>query len=153
MVLFFTPIPILIHNWHCVCFLYESIVNQFFIHKYTYIFYFLNKRPCPKTKFYLISWVQNYAFTLGEFRKYSGLITGVLQTLSVKITDLSKLPGSGQFGRIAGVRVQMGIELHSSLPHPQESDLLLTLRRLMSYIYGAPILDVSRSHTTTQHSR
>ena len=30
---------------------------------------------------------------------------------------------------------------------------LLTLRRLISYIYGAPILDVSRSHTTTHHSR
>jgi len=30
---------------------------------------------------------------------------------------------------------------------------LLTLRRLVSYIYGAPILDVSRSHTTTHHSR
>ena len=32
---------------------------------------------------------------------------------------------------------------------------VLTLRRLMSYIYiyGAPILDVSRSHTTTQHTR
>ena len=29
----------------------------------------------------------------------------------------------------------------------------LTLRLLMSYIYGAPILDVSRSHTTKQHSR
>jgi len=29
----------------------------------------------------------------------------------------------------------------------------LTFRRLMSYIYGAPILDVSRSHATTQHSR
>ena len=31
----------------------------------------------------------------------------------------------------------------------------LTLRWLRSYIYiyGAPILDVSRSHTTTQHSR
>ena len=27
---------------------------------------------------------------------------------------------------------------------------ILTLRLLMSYIYGAPILDVSRSHTTTQ---
>jgi len=27
--------------------------------------------------------------------------------------------------------------------------ILLTLRWLMSYIYGAPILDVSRSHTTT----
>ena len=33
------------------------------------------------------------------------------------------------------------------------NELTLTLRRLMSYIYGAPILDVSRSHTTTQHSR
>jgi len=29
----------------------------------------------------------------------------------------------------------------------------LTFRRLMSYIYGAPILDVSRSHTMAQHSR
>jgi hypothetical protein len=29
----------------------------------------------------------------------------------------------------------------------------LTLSLLMSYTYGAPILDVSRSHTTTQHSR
>jgi len=29
----------------------------------------------------------------------------------------------------------------------------LTPRLLMSYIYGAHILDVSRSHTTTQHSR
>ena len=29
----------------------------------------------------------------------------------------------------------------------------LTLRLLMSYMYGAPTLDVSRSHTTTQHSR
>ena len=27
----------------------------------------------------------------------------------------------------------------------------LNLRLLMSYIYGAPILDISRSHTTTQH--
>ena len=29
----------------------------------------------------------------------------------------------------------------------------LTIRLLMSYIYGAPILDVSRSYTTTHHSR
>ena len=36
-----------------------------------------------------------------------------------------------------------------SIQHPT----ILTLRGLMSYIYGAPILDVSRSHTTTQHSR
>ena len=31
--------------------------------------------------------------------------------------------------------------------------IVLILRLLMSYIYGAPILDVSRSYTTTQHSR
>jgi len=31
--------------------------------------------------------------------------------------------------------------------------VILTLRLLMSYIYGAPNLDVSRSHTTTQHRR
>ena len=30
---------------------------------------------------------------------------------------------------------------------------ILTLRLLMSYIYGAPILGVSRSHTTMHHSR
>ena len=29
----------------------------------------------------------------------------------------------------------------------------LNLRLLMSYIYGAHILDVSRSHTSTHHSR
>ena len=29
----------------------------------------------------------------------------------------------------------------------------LTLRQLMSYIYGAPILGVSRSHTMTHHSQ
>jgi len=29
----------------------------------------------------------------------------------------------------------------------------LTLRQLMLYVYGAPILDVSRSHKTTQHIR
>jgi len=34
-------------------------------------------------------------------------------------------------------------------------DISLTLRSLTLYIYiyGAPILDVSRSHTTTQHSQ
>jgi len=35
----------------------------------------------------------------------------------------------------------------------KQRNALLTLRLLMSYIYGAPILDVSRSYTTTHHSR
>jgi len=37
--------------------------------------------------------------------------------------------------------------------NPDYKNFYLTLRWLMSYIYGAPILDVSRSHTMTQHSR
>ena len=42
----------------------------------------------------------------------------------------------------------LGLEVSTPL-----KEVVLTLRLLMSYIYGAPILDVSRSHTTTQHSR
>jgi len=38
-------------------------------------------------------------------------------------------------------------------PHRAALAHRLTLRSLTLYIYGAPILDVSRSHTTTQHSR
>ena len=41
---------------------------------------------------------------------------------------------------------------HSFLHVSRISVKSLTLRLLMSYIYGAPILDVSRSHTTTQQS-
>ena len=44
--------------------------------------------------------------------------------------------------------------IHSvGVPVSDPQNVRLTLRRVMSYIYGAPILDVSRSHTTTQHSR
>jgi len=39
------------------------------------------------------------------------------------------------------------------VPLAIKAGISLTLRRLTSYIYGAPIIDVSRSHTTTQHSR
>ena len=53
--------------------------------------------------------------------------------------------------------VKLQYESWSSFIEKEPLDLRLicslTLRRLMSYIYGAPILDVSRSHTTTQHSQ
>jgi len=42
---------------------------------------------------------------------------------------------------------------HHSLHVSRIRVKLLNFRLLMSYMYGAPILDVSRSHTTTQHSR
>ena len=49
----------------------------------------------------------------------------------------------------SGFRMNVDVEVFSAVGG------LLTLRLLMSYIYiyGAPILDVSKSHTTTQHSR
>jgi len=53
-----------------------------------------------------------------------------------RICYLLALLGSYHFLHVSRIRVK-----------------LLTFRRLISYIYGAPILDVSRSHTTTQHSR
>ena len=62
----------------------------------------------------------------------------VFNFLVVVFTFLSKMP-KYYLKRVHG----------HSLPNPSQ----LTLRWLMSYIYGAPILDVSRSHTTTQHSR
>ena len=54
------------------------------------------------------------------------------------ICYLLALLGTHHFLHVSRIRVQ-----------------LLNFRLLMSYIYiyGAPILDVSRSHTTTQHSR
>jgi len=50
------------------------------------------------------------------------------------------------------LRINVGLLLHRFVV---SHNPFLTLRRLMSYIYiyGAPFLDVSRSHTTTHHSR
>jgi len=52
------------------------------------------------------------------------------------------------------LRILTNKEIYAAVKNPTMTEIIsLTLRRLMSYIYGAPILDVSRSHTTTQHSR
>ena len=45
------------------------------------------------------------------------------------------------------------LEAHHFLHFSRIRVKLLTFRLLMSYIYGAPILDVSRSHATKHHSR
>ena len=47
-------------------------------------------------------------------------------------------------------RIEQRYFFYFKMRHPI---MLLTIRLLMSYIYGAPILDVSRSHSTTHHSR
>ena len=56
--------------------------------------------------------------------------------------------------KVSKVVFVSGIESTTNMVHARNpAHHQLTLRRLTSYIYGAPILDVSRSHTTTQHSR
>ena len=67
------------------------------------------------------------------------LHTGIINPLKPELNPicyLLALLGAHHFLHVSRIRIK-----------------LLTFRRLMSYIYGAPILDVSRSHTTTQHSR
>ena len=66
-------------------------------------------------------------------------VTAVFSPLSPELNPicyLLALLGAHHFLHVSRIRVK-----------------LLTFRLLMAYIYGAPILDVSRSHTTTQHSR
>ena len=65
--------------------------------------------------------------------------TAVLNPLNPELNPmccLLALFGAHHFFRVSRIRVKS-----------------LTFRRVMLYIYGAPILDVSRSHITTQHSR
>ena len=65
--------------------------------------------------------------------------SNVINTLNAELNTicyLLALLGAHHFFHVSRIRVKS-----------------LTLRLLMSYIYGAHILDVSRSHTTTHHSR
>lgn len=82
------------------------------------------------------------------FREYSGLITRVLQTLSLKTIDLSKPPVSEQFGWIAGVRVQIGTEPCSSLPHPQENDLLLIQYPNFKHVFYTKVKHLKKKQAT-----
>ena len=67
---------------------------------------------------------------------YSMLIINPLNPELNPICYLLALLGAHHFIHVSRIRIK-----------------LLTFRLLMSYVCGAPILDVSRSHTTTQHSR
>ena len=78
-------------------------------------------------------------YTDGEFCKVCGGIVLSLNPLNAELNPicyLLALLGAHHFLHVSRIRVKS-----------------LTLRQLMSYIYGAPILDVSRSHTTMQHSQ
>jgi len=113
-----------------------------------------------------------YCITLDQAMKTRRGSTGVSQLFNFGATWSTSLPGLFTPGKGTRPIVKKAgwvpgpvwttaenfalIRITSpKLPIRSESvySTCLTLRRLMSYIYGAPILDVSRSHTTTQHSR
>jgi len=78
----------------------------------------------------------------GTFKLFKRPVTGVSNNFNPLNAELNPicyllaLLGAHHFLHVSRIRVKS-----------------LTRRLLMSYIYGAPILDVSRSHTTTHHSR
>ena len=73
---------------------------------------------------------------MGGIQRYRSTLFNPLNPELNPICYLLTLLGAHHFLHVSRIRVK-----------------LLKFRLLMSYIYGAPILDVSRSHTTTQHSR
>ena len=90
----------------------------------------ISATPCLKQK-WLIDDVEHTC----KFRRRFSFFNPLKPELN-PICYLLALLGAHHFLHVSRIRVK-----------------LLTLRWLMFYIYGAPILDVSRSHTTTQHSR
>ena len=79
---------------------------------------------------------QNYCRKLTTLSVFTFMFLSPLNPELNPICYLLALLGAHHFLHVSRIRVK-----------------LLTFRLLMSYIYEAPILYVSRSHTTTQHSR
>ena len=95
---------------------------------------------------------QHLALWRGPFstqRQARELISG--PDLAIRARLLSFNPLNPELNSICYLLALLGA--HHFLHISRMRVKLLTFRLLMSYIYGAPILDVSRSHTTTQHSR
>ena len=136
-----------------VCYLWRSdFISTFLLYIRTCLYYFGLQR-CIDVRYFVLC-ITHCLFTqlnifCSQMTLHSACSLGLMKTSQVfnplnhelnPICYLLALLGAHHFlhGRRIGVK-------------------LLTLRRLMSYIYiyiyGAPILDVSRSHTTTQHSR
>ena len=88
-------------------------------------------------------------FNMGRSDSETKFRTTILRHLSA--TDFIFNPLNPELNPICYLLALLGA--HHFLHVSRMRVKLLILRRLMSYIYGAPILDVSRLHTTTQHSR
>ena len=95
--------------------------------------------PDRSQSLYRLSYRAHTIFTVYVTSSYADARMFVINPLKPELNSICYLLAllrAHHFLRVSRIRVK-----------------LLTFRLLMSYIYGAPILDVSRSHTTTQHSR
>ena len=104
---------------------------------YTKLSHKITSDVASRTKCFLQSCVHSsLEITLKEKKlRYSNLIVNPLKPELNPICYLLALLGAHHFLQVSRVRVKS-----------------LTFRRLMSYIYGAPILDVSRSHNDAAQS-
>jgi len=102
-------------------------------------------------------WVRNGCFRLIVIRPCSFNISASLFTgscLILFVIALKKhLPSLLTAENNSALISNWFSVLHVTILQDLVVSVYLTLRSLTLYIYGAPTLDVSRSHTTTQHSR
>ena len=85
------------------------------------------------------------------FNYFFNIPTNTHNIHTLKITKIHINPLNPELNPICYLLALLGA--HNFLHLSRIRVKLLTFRVLMSYTYGAPILDVSRSHTTTQYSR
>ena len=110
-----------------------------------------------------ISWhaLGTFAFLLVAFSIFNPVnaklnpICHLLAKLSHPILQISRIRVNPLKPELNSICFLLALLAHHFLHVSRLRVKSLTFRLLMSYvyIYGAPILDVSRSHTTTQHSR
>ena len=104
-------------------------------------------KPCVEPK---VRVPRGETLTLGSTHEPDGFVTSPINEWYKQVVSLLN-PLNAELNPICCLLALLGAHhfLHVSRIRVKS----LTLRLLMSYIYEALILDVSRSHTTTHHSR
>ena len=133
------------HRWIRNLFSVISISYRLKAHQISSVFFHFLCHPrlsfelLHSFKYRVLELIAETVCSLSDFPKHYFLFMRLFNPLNPELNPicyLLALLGAHHFLHVSRIRVK-----------------LLTFRRLMSCIYGAPILDVSRSHTTTQHSR
>ena len=127
-----------------ILFSFVACVSDFIIFRGNKRHDFLKHKKSPKVKCVLL-------FSLKHLSELFLILRKVQLPTTTNVHMSSLNPLNPELNPICYLLALLGA--HYFLHVSRIRVKLLTFRRLMSYIYGAPILDVSRSHTTTQHSR